>query len=235
MPPEWTPLTQSLLMGASLGSSPSTVPVRLGWSATDSDGGVASYELQQSVDGGAWTDVPLSSATATTATPKLEAGKTYQFQVRAQDGAGNWSDWEQGQMFKVNVFQETDGAIVYTGAWGTQSLSGASGGSVRYASASGDSAKLTLGSGVRNIAWVSTKASNRGKAEYWVDGVKVGTTRDLYSSATQLRKMIATKNGLNALQAHTVEVRVLGTKNAASSGTRADVDAFVVLSSAAIP
>jgi hypothetical protein len=34
---------------------------------------------------------------------------------------------------------------------------------------------------------------------------------------------------LNPAVGHTVEVRVLGTKNASSSGTRVDVDAFVVL------
>ncbi len=43
--------------------------------------------------------------------------------------------------------------------------------------------------------------------------------------------MVFTKNKLSASQAHALEVRVLGQKNAASSGTRADVDAFVVLSS----
>jgi hypothetical protein len=31
-----------------------------------------------------------------TITPSLEAGKSYQYQVRAQDGAGNWSAWKSG-------------------------------------------------------------------------------------------------------------------------------------------
>jgi hypothetical protein len=64
----------------------------------------------------------------------------------------------------------------------------------------------------------------------WLDGVKVATV-DLYSSSEQPRKMVFTKNDLDSSQAHTLEVRVLGTKRTESSGTRVDVDAFVVLSS----
>ncbi len=62
-----------------------------------------------------------------------------------------------------------------------------------------------------------------------MDGVKVGTTRDLYASTTQPRRMAYAKNQLNQLVPHTIEVRVLGQKNASSSGTRVDVDAFVLL------
>jgi hypothetical protein len=223
--------TQNLLAGSAL-SSTSTLPVQIAWSATDAEGSIAAYELQQSTDGGPWTDVALSSATATTAKPTLGAGKTYQFQVRAQDGAGNWSGWKPGPTFKVNVLQETDTNIGYTPttSWGSQSLSSASGGALRYASASGDVAKLSLGSGVLNVGWVAPKGSDRGKAEAWVDGVKAKDV-DLYASGSQSRKVVFTKNALSASQAHAIEARVLGQKNASSSGTRVDVDAFVVLSS----
>ena len=222
--------TQNLLTGSAL-SSTSALPVQIAWSATDAEGPIAAYELQQSTDGGnTWTDVPLSSATATTAKPTLEAGKTYQFRVRAEDDEGNLSGWKAGPSFKVNVLQETDANVGYTGTWGTQSLTSASGGTLRYASASGHLAKLSLASGVLNVGWVAPKGSDRGKAEAWVDGVKAKDV-DLYASGTQSRKVVFTKNGLVASQAHTFEARVLGTKNASSSGTRADVDAFVVLSS----
>ncbi len=224
-PPVVKPPAQTLLTGSVLGTS--TLPVKIGWSATDDSGGVTSYELQQSTDGGAWTGVALSSATATSATPKLEAGKTYRYQVRAQDSAGNWSGWKPGPSFKVNVLQETDTAISYTGAWSAQSLSGASGGSLKYASTGGHLAKLTGGS-ILNVGWVAPKGTDRGTAEAWVDGVKANDV-DLYSSVAQPRRLVFTKNQLSASQAHAIEARVLGTKNAASSGTRADVDAFVVL------
>jgi hypothetical protein len=53
---------------------------------------------------------------------------------------------------------------------------------------------------------------------------------DLYASAAKPRKLLFARNKLNSSLTHTLEVRLLGTKNASSSGTRADVDAFVVLS-----
>jgi hypothetical protein len=101
------------------------------------------------------------------------------------------------------------GCITYTGEWTRQTLSTASGGSTEYATDSG------------------AKGPDRGKAEVWIDGVKAATV-DLYSSSAQPRKMVFTKNWDSA-DSHTLEIRATGTKNAASSGTRIDVDAFVVL------
>ena len=203
------------------------VPVKINWSATDSGSGVARYEVQQSVDGGAFTDVALSSATQTSVSPMLEPGKTYRYQVRAQDGAGNWSGWKPGPSFRIDVIQESNSAIGYVGAWSAQSLSSAYGGGLQYASAKGDSASLTF-SGGTSVAWVSSKGKDRGIAEVWVDGVKVKTA-DLYSSTAQWRRVTYAKNQISASQAHTIEVRALGTKNASSSATRVDVDAFVIL------
>jgi hypothetical protein len=229
IPPVVQPPTQSLISGQTLGTS--TTPVKIKWSASDDSGAVSRYELQQSVDGGPFTDVALSSATQTSITLKLELGKTYRYQVRAQDGAGNWSAWQQGPSFQARVLEETDGSIQYTGSWSTQSLSSASGGSLRYARASGDSAKLSSGGSLLNVAWVSFRGPDRGNAEAWVDGAKASTV-DLYTSSTQSRRMVFVKNDTNPSQPHTLEVRVLGTKNASSSGTRVDVDAFVVLEEA---
>jgi hypothetical protein len=77
------------------------------------------------------------------------------------------------------------------------------------------------------VAWVASTGSNRGKAEVRVDGVKAQTV-DLYSSSAQPRKMVFTKAWFTSAN-HTLEVRALGIKNAASTGTRVDVDAFVAL------
>jgi N-acetylneuraminic acid mutarotase len=225
LPPVVKPPAQSLVTNPTLGTV--EVPVKLSWSGTDSASGISHYELQQSIGGGPYTSVPLSSATATTKTPSLEPGKTYRFQVRAQDQAGNWSGWKQGPSFTVNVLQESDSSIGYVGAWSTESLSSAYGGSLKHASAGGKSAKLTFSGS--SVAWVASKAKDRGIAEVWMDGTKINNT-DLYSSTVQWRKVVFAKNQLSALQPHTIEVRTLGTKNASSSGTRVDVDAFVVLS-----
>jgi CSLREA domain-containing protein len=221
--PSVQPPQQNLALGTTLGTF--AVPVKLTWSATDSTSTVAKYELQQSTNGAAYTNVSLSSPTTTVRTVSLEPGITYQFRVRAQDSAGNWSDWMQGPAFTVEDNQESSAAISYIGTWTQEALDSAFGGGVSYAEAAGAKATFTFTGS--HVAWVAPKDANRGRAEVWVDGVKVRSV-DLYASSEQPRKMVFTQDWAS-VGTHTVEVRALGTKNASSSGTRVDVDAFVVL------
>jgi hypothetical protein len=199
------------------------IPVYLTWSATDS-AGVSRYELQQSTNGGSYTPVPINT-TGTAKTVSLTPGDSYQFRVQAKDGAGNWSEWAYGPEFVVNAHQETDGAITYDGTWTQQALDSAYGGGASYAEVQGDRATFSLVG--RTFACVATKDADRGKAEVWVDGVKVKTA-DLYASTPQPRKVMFAESWSTS-DSHTIEVRVLGTKNASSAGTRVDVDAFIVL------
>jgi hypothetical protein len=217
----------------------STIPVKLTWSATDNTGGsgIASYQLQQSVNGGAYTNIALPSATATTISPSLAPGtNTYRYRVAAKDNAGNLSAWATGPSFKVSAFQESSSAIVDTGSWTTAALSGAYGGSVQYAGALGKNATFTVPAGSKNVEWVSYRG-NRGKAQVWLDGVQQDANPnvtgiqpfDLYSSTVQARKVIFSK-AVSSTTSHKVEVRVLGKKNASSTSTRVDIDAFVTTS-----
>jgi hypothetical protein len=217
-----------------------TVPVKLTWSATDNPGGsgIASYQLQQSVssiNGGAYTNVTLPSATATTISRSLAPGtNTYRYRVAAKDNAGNLSAWATGPSFKVTAYQESSSAVVDTGSWTTSALSGAYGGSVQYASALGRNATFSVPVGTKNVEWVSNRGPNRGKAQVWLDGVQQdanpGVTGiqpfDLYSSTAQARKVVFSK-AVSATTSHNLQVRVLGQKNASSTSTRVDIDAFV--------
>ena len=218
------PPQQVLPTGAMLGTS--TIPTKLSWSATDDQGSIASYELQSSKDGGSFTKVSLSSATATTKTLQLSPGSTYQYRVRATDSAGNTSDWATGPAFLVDAQQENSDAIVHTGSWTQQILSSAYGGSLEYSKIKGSTAQFTFTG--RNVAWVSSKGPDRGKATVSVDGVVVGTI-DLYASTANERRIVFSKSDLDPMYSHTITVQVLGTKRSASSDTRVDVDAFVVL------
>jgi Tol biopolymer transport system component len=223
--PTAQPSARGLVADSTLGTT--AVPVQLTWSATDVGSGVAGYQLQQSVNGGAYADVSLPSQTTTTLTVSLDPGKTYRYQVRAQDKAGNWSAWAAGPSFTLAAVQEDGSGVAYpAGKWTRATLSGAYGGYVKHANVSGARAKFTFSGD--EVAWVSTKSANRGKAEVWLDGVKVATV-DLYSATTQTRRVVYSKGGLDPSKSHTLEVRVLGTKNAASSGKRVDVDAFLAL------
>jgi len=241
-PPETTAPTatapkHSFTTLSTLGTS--TVPVKLTWSATDNPGGsgIASYQLEQSINAGAYTNVTLSSTTATTITRSLAPGtNTYRYRVAATDNAGNVSALATGPSFKVSAFQESSSAIVDTGSWTTSALSGAYGGSVQSASALGRNATFTVPAGSKNVEWVSYRG-NRGKAQVWLDGVQQDAKPtltgiqpfDLYSSTVQARKVVFSK-AVSATTSHKLEVRVLGQKNASSTSTRVDIDAFVTTS-----
>jgi hypothetical protein len=221
-PPVADSLSQSLVSGSTLGMS--TVPVKMSWPATDTTSGVIKYQPQRSTDGGSYADEPLSNATATK-TVSLSPGVGYRFRARAMDRAANWSEWGYGPQFVVDTHQETSGAITYGGLWTQQDIGSAYGGGTKHAQTSGAKATFTFTG--RNVAWVATKGPNRGRAEVWVDGVKVKTV-DLYAATTQARKVVFAK-GWPASGNHVLEVKVLGTKNASSSGKLVDVDAFVAL------
>jgi hypothetical protein len=210
-------------VGSTLGTS--TVPVRIGWSATD-DAGVPAYELQQDNFGRYYTYVSLALPTSISKTLQLLPGDAYQFRVRATDGEGNVSPWFMGPQFMVDVHQAADGSLAYSGSWAEEALSTAYGGSTMYSSQAGDTATFTFTG--TDVSWVAQKGPDRGKAEVRLDGALVATI-DLYTASAQPRRVVYNATSLDPSVSHTLEVRVLGTKRAASTGTRVDVDAFVAL------
>ena len=204
----------------------STIPVEQTWSATDNSG-VAGYELQQGTNGGAYNNVSLPSVTSTTITCSLTPGKTYQFQVRAQDQIGNWSSWRSGARFQVDAYQESDAAISYVDLWSTQTQSAAYRDALKLAKGLGTEKATFVFTG-SEVAWVAPKNDNRGQADVYLDGTKVAMV-NLYSVSDEARTVVFSKVGLDPSVTHTLEVRVLGAKNAASKNRRVAVDAFVVL------
>jgi hypothetical protein len=100
---------------------------------------------------------------------------------------------------------------------------------VKYASSSSARATFTTTAGTTQVAFVTTRGRDRGKFDVYVDGTKLTTTAvDLYSSATYTRRVQVVITFTNPSVAHTVEIRVLGTRNPAAIGTRVDVDGFFV-------
>lgn len=211
------------------------VRVRLRWCATGCSTDVARYELQESADGGVtYAAVPLPTATTKTVVRPLQPGAAkYRYRLRAQDHAGNWGAYRTGTAFGLTAYQEdplagaTTHPVTYpSGVWSRGALTGSYGGYVRYVSTAGATARLSVPVGGKSVAWVSNRASSRGKADVWVDGVFVATL-DLYRAATQMRQVVWSR-ALDPHVAHTVEVRVRADRNASSTGARVDVDAFVV-------
>jgi len=71
------------------------------WTAIDDWSGVASYDVQVSADGGAWT----SWLTGTSLTSSVYAGHDghgYAFRVRATDGKGNVGSWDVSTVYMPN-------------------------------------------------------------------------------------------------------------------------------------
>jgi hypothetical protein len=217
------PPLQSLISNSTLGTS--TIPLRVTWTAaSDAGSGIRGYQVQQrQMSGTAWG--AWTNATAFTAARSITRGLapgTYQFQVRAQDGAGNWGAYRTGAAFALSVAQETSTAVTYSTGWTAAALTGAFGGSVKFASAS--TARATYTFSGRSVAWVSTRAGDRGQADVLVDGVKV-TTVDLSSTTLLTRKVVFVKTGLSPTTTHKLEIRVLGT----AGRPRVDLDAFAVV------
>jgi hypothetical protein len=109
--------------------------------------------------------------------------------------------------------------ITFVKTWSTSTYSKYLGGSTRYASSAG--ATVTYAFTARAIAFVSTKAASRGKAEVWIDGVKKATI-DLYSATTKYRQIVYQASWAT-VGAHTIMIKVLGT----SGRPRIDFDSFL--------
>jgi hypothetical protein len=190
------------------------------WSATDPSG-ISSYELQVSKNGAAFTAVTLNHPTDTSITTFRVPANSYRFRVRATDGKGNTSGSLAGPTFTPTVRQETASGITYSGTWTQATLTGASGGSVKYSKSS--TARATFSFTGRSVAWVAQMSSNRGVADVYIDGVFVQSI-DLFSSTTKPRITVFTRSFASSA-AHTIQIRVKAT----AGRPRVDVDAFVFL------
>ncbi len=208
--------------GTTLGHG-STVISWDGWddTGTSAGTGIAGYELQQSVTGGAFKAVALPTPTTTSLPMALKLGVTTRFRVRATDGAGNRSSWATGSAFTPTLYEDTNSTLVYSGTWKRASSTTASGGTTTYATKAGAKVSLTFtGSGV---AFVAPLGPTRGSVAISIDGGPQ-QTMNLHSSSVVARRVAFTW-GWYAVGKHTITVRVLGT----AGHPRVDVDAFEVL------
>lgn len=195
-----------------------TAPISISWAGTDATSGINHYDLMESVDGGAFSLV--ASPTAASITENLKPGHSYQFEVRAIDNAGNASGFIAGSKFTLTAYQETSKAITYTTGWTHQAVTGAYGGSVKFATVAGK--KATFSFTGKQVAWVSTIASNRGSATASLDG-GAATTVNTHGTATNPARVVYTAT--KAAGTHSLVVKVLGT----AGHPRVDVDAFLVI------
>ncbi|HEX8919380.1 MAG TPA: hypothetical protein VF898_12810, partial [Chloroflexota bacterium] len=114
--------------------------------------------------------------------------------------------------------------IQYNG-WRGMMNAGASSGSLRVSDVAND--KVTFAFTGPSITWITKKGPDGGQARVVIDGTVKGIY-DLYSATDQWQVPIKFKL---ANTAHTLVIKVLGTRNTDSTGSMVAVDAFLVGSS----
>ena len=195
---------------------PTTVRARIGWlPAIDATSPIGGYELQSSVDGGAWSASVALAPSVRVATATQEFGRRYQYRVRARDIYGAWGDWATGPIATPGLVQDSSPSVIYSGSWAKQSYRYASNGTVRYTTQAGAKARMTFSG--RAAAIVAPLGPTRGSFQVYVDGV-FRTTISL-RRATGLSRSVVWSFSF-APGTHTVELRAVG-------NGRIDLDAFV--------
>jgi subtilisin family serine protease len=218
------PTTSLPIAGTQMGAS--TVPLTVGWSAVDRDGdGIASYQLEESLDGGAtWTRPTLPTPKATNLTVSRGTSPSLRYRVRATDGRGLAGAFATAPAAALSLVQQSAATFGAAKAWVDNPVTGAFGGTAQRSLTAGATSTFTF-TGTQ-VAWLATKAANRGKAEVFLDGVGQGVV-DLYAATTKPRQVLFSR-GVGA-GSHTLTIKVLGTRQAASSAAYVDVDGFLTV------
>ncbi len=201
----------------------SGVSVKIAWdAATETGSGVASYELQRSVDGHPWATMPKASPAARSTILTMPRNRTYQFQVRAVDLAGNVGGWTPAGAFRLAVAPETTRALTFVkGTWNRTTSVSYDGQAARSTRTVGGIARFTFTGS--SFAWVSARSPVRGAAGVYIDGVFAANV-DTYRTSSAARLLVFSRTWSSSAQ-RTVEIRVAGTPG----HPRVDLDAFVVL------
>ena len=205
-------------------ASASAVPVTVSWPpATETGSGVAAYEIQRRLDGGAWADIVLPSPTTRSISQDVPRMRAVQYRVRATDLAGNVGPWRTGAAFYLRLASERSSAIRYGGTWRTSLSSVHLGGRIKSARVAGKTASYTFTGS--QVAWIAPRGSTRGSARLYLDGRYVATV-NLRSSTLLPRQLVFTRAWAKVGR-HRLTIRVSGTG-------RVDVDGFAVVDSASV-
>jgi hypothetical protein len=124
----------------------------------------------------------------------------------------------------VSRLQNTDPDITYTAGWALGNAPSRTGGTSTVSSALGAQATLTF-SGTA-VSWIGYRGPDTGIAHVFLDG-SFAREVDTYSPGARVQDIVFAASGLTDAR-HTLTIDVTGTKNAASTDTLIEVDAFEV-------
>lgn len=172
---------------------------------------------------------PAAGTGTTTATFRplapLVPGQYYELLVGSgiTDLAGNPVTASITKVRTALTVENTSPAL--TRRWDVDTSAAASGGAYISARAAGATASFRFTGTAVSVLGRTSNAS--GYADIYIDGVKQNSTPVSFYSATVVdKRTMFAKTGL-ANTAHTLTIKVLGTKPAGSAGTNVDLDAFV--------
>ncbi|OGN81555.1 MAG: hypothetical protein A2X23_13030 [Chloroflexi bacterium GWC2_73_18] len=177
----------------------------------------------------AGTVTPSSSTATTSATFKpssaLVPGQWYTLSLTSgiQDLTGNPLVPASWTVRTGLVVENTSVALVEL--WDRDTNAAANGGA--YGASRTTDARTTFTFTGTNVTLLGHRAPDGGYAEVWLDGALSTGSVSFYNAANQWKVAVWSRSGL-ANAKHTVEVRVKGTRPAASSDRWAYVDAFKV-------
>jgi hypothetical protein len=229
---------KDLVVNQPLGNS--TIAVDLRWTGTGSRSELQMATGNNTNQLGAFTPVTLTPDTATSTTVNLKMGTTtgtaYQFQVRSCNGT-TCGTWVQGPKFTLLPADEANmPATAWKGTWTAAPLTGAYGGSVKWAAGSANATIVQTSFTVSgNAAWVSTLGPDRGLAQVQVDNEKPQVI-DMYAPTETPAQIVWARDAL-PVGNHTVTVTVLGKRstlnpapcNTGTKCARVDIDAAVMI------
>ena len=210
--------------------------VNLSWNAvTAEEGSNVTYNVYRQVEDGdvICIETGLATTTYTDTTADKTLG-TMKYQVAAVvDGIES----EKSAVVTVTEpigagkIDNADERIAYVGEWGnwTQDKNVNYMDTIQYLNSpkGGETVTLTFkGTGIKVIGCTN---KDRGKIEVFIDGKSQGVV-DTYSASTVRQKEYFSKDDLKA-GIHTLQLKVLNEKQAASSGTKIELDAFEILDS----
>jgi subtilisin len=216
------------VMGAvkvAIGTSPrptsSSAPIHVSWPpATEPSGVISSYEVERSVDGGAWSKVATLGGATRSFRTTGGTGHSYAFRVRAIDGRGLIGPRVTTASLAPRVLSQSNPAVRYAGRWTNHGAASAIGGSTRRTKALGASVTLTFSG--RHVAWVGPRGHGRGKVKVYVDGTHVATISQWASDFSSRRVLFSRR--FTSGGTHTLKL-----VNKATDGhPLMEVDAFIV-------
>ncbi|MBP3967403.1 DUF4073 domain-containing protein, partial [Paenibacillus lignilyticus] len=117
---------------------------------------------------------------------------------------------------------DRDSSITYSGSWGEGGGSTYAG-TEKYSKTANNYAQFSFNGNA--IKLISSKQSNAGKMDIYMDGVLDAADIDCYSATSQKQFVVYEKSGLSVGE-HTIKVVVKGTKNASALDSYILIDAF---------